>query len=407
MAQENDSSKEAGGGASIKTLLLTDLVDSTKLLEHLGDMRAAEVFAHHDRISRDLLVEHGGQEIDKTDGFLFLFQRPIAAARYALAYHEATRELTAEYEVRLAARAGIHLGEVVLHENDPDDVARGAKPLEVEGLAKHTVARVMSLAEGGQTLMSETAFLFAQRASVGTTDLPPGTQFVRHGLYQLKGVEEPVAVGEIGVEGQAPLTPPGDSEKAWRASLSGGIELDAKRPAAGRRNNALAGAVGLVVVGGLVAIWLARPDDGLSERPAPTPPRVAEPVEPPAAPPAASPPPPAEPPPAPAQLKLRLESDPPGAAIQLDGASMGSTPLSLSLPALAAAYQLQATLPGQPPRTLRCVVSAEDVARGESLCRLDVKPRPAARRAPRRKSEAPAKPKAGDADSKPTVHMID
>jgi hypothetical protein len=30
----------------------------------------------------------------------------------------------------------IHLGEVVLRENAAADIARGAKPLEVEGLAK-------------------------------------------------------------------------------------------------------------------------------------------------------------------------------------------------------------------------------------------------------------------------------
>ena len=46
----------------------------------------------------------------------------------------------------MASRVGIHLGEVVLRENSPEDVARGAKPLEVEGLAKAIAARVMSLA---------------------------------------------------------------------------------------------------------------------------------------------------------------------------------------------------------------------------------------------------------------------
>ncbi len=55
--------------AVIRTLLLTDLVDSTKLVEKLGDARAYEVATRHDRASRDLLPKWGGLEIDKTDGF--------------------------------------------------------------------------------------------------------------------------------------------------------------------------------------------------------------------------------------------------------------------------------------------------------------------------------------------------
>ena len=43
---------------------------------------------------------------------------------------------------------------VTLRENAPEDVARGAKPVEVEGLAKPLAARVMSLARGGQTLLT-------------------------------------------------------------------------------------------------------------------------------------------------------------------------------------------------------------------------------------------------------------
>ncbi len=57
----------------VTTLLVTDLVDSTKLVDQLGDAKAAQIFARQDRLARDLLQTHGGQEIDKTDGFLMLF----------------------------------------------------------------------------------------------------------------------------------------------------------------------------------------------------------------------------------------------------------------------------------------------------------------------------------------------
>ena len=43
---------------STHTLLVTDVVDSTRLAEELGDARVAELWAAHDRVARDLLVAH-------------------------------------------------------------------------------------------------------------------------------------------------------------------------------------------------------------------------------------------------------------------------------------------------------------------------------------------------------------
>lgn len=63
-----------------RALLLTDVVDSTRLAEALGDQRTAEVWAAHDRVARDLLVRHHGLEIDKADGFLLLCEHTADAA---------------------------------------------------------------------------------------------------------------------------------------------------------------------------------------------------------------------------------------------------------------------------------------------------------------------------------------
>jgi len=208
-------------GVALKTLLLTDLVGSTHLVETLGDVLAYEVSASHDRQARDLLARHGGREIDKTDGFLLLFDHPIDALRFALAYHEELSRMSASRGVELAARVGIHLGEVFLRENSPEDVARGAKPLEVEGLAKPMAARLMSLAQGGQTLLSQEAYEVSRRR-VGSEGAGDGRLKARHhGAYRFKGVAEPVEVYEIGREGRAPLIPPPDSEKAHRIDGAG------------------------------------------------------------------------------------------------------------------------------------------------------------------------------------------
>lgn len=215
-----DSASQAPARAQVKTLLLTDLVDSTRVVEELGDAQAYGVAVRHDRLARDLLVRFGGREIDKTDGFLLLFDRPVDAVRFALAYHQGLAELSRQQGVSLAARVGIHLGEVYLRENRPDDVARGAKPLEVEGLAKPTAARVMSLARGGQTLLTRGAYELSRRALVGDSGHREDLRWQAHGLYAFKGVGEEVEIFEVGLEGLAPLAPPPDSDKAWRAAAS-------------------------------------------------------------------------------------------------------------------------------------------------------------------------------------------
>ena len=201
----------------LKTLLIADLVDSTALVDVMGDYRAAEIFERFDHIARDLLIQYHGLEIDKTDGFLLLFDRPFDAVMYALALHDALAKCSNELDVKLAVRAGIHLGEILLRRNKAEFVAIGAKPIEVEGLAKPTAGRIMSLAQGSQTLMTRTAFDLARRAAVGHSQAPEDIRWASHGAYLFKGIEEPQMVFEVGRQGRAPLTPPPSTEKAWRA----------------------------------------------------------------------------------------------------------------------------------------------------------------------------------------------
>ncbi len=243
----------------VTTLLLTDLVDSTSLVDRLGDTKAAAIFGQQDRLARDLLKTYGGQEIDKTDGFLMLFARPVDAVLYALAYHDGLAELSAELGAKLQVRTGVHLGELIVHRNAPEDVARGAKPVEVEGLAKPMAARIMSLAMGGQTLITRSAFDLARRGVVGSDDAPDNTKWMAHGPYVLKGCDEPVEIFEVGVDGSAPLCAPPDSAKARRSVAAGDEETLGWRPAGGlpvpqRKGWVLARKLG---EGGFGEVWLA------------------------------------------------------------------------------------------------------------------------------------------------------
>ena len=147
----------------LRTLVLCDLADSTALVERLGDLHAAELFRKHDRLTRTLVHQHGGREIDKTDGFLMMFDRPIEAVSFALAYQRALRQLE-HGGAQLRARVGIHFGDVIAWDNTPDDIAKGAKPFEIEGLVKPTTSRLMQLALPGQILLSGIAYQLAHRS---------------------------------------------------------------------------------------------------------------------------------------------------------------------------------------------------------------------------------------------------
>ena len=92
--------------ADFRALLLTDVVDSTKLSEAIGDQAMAEVWAAHDRLARDLLPQWRGREIDKTDGMLLLFDTAADAVHYALEYHQALASLPRPLKARAGCTSG-------------------------------------------------------------------------------------------------------------------------------------------------------------------------------------------------------------------------------------------------------------------------------------------------------------
>ena len=214
-----DSDIEAGpegARALLRSVVITELCDSTALVDRLGDVRATELIRAHDRLLRGLIREHRGQEIDKTDGFLSLFERPIQAVAFALAYQRGLRAFSLEHGVEISARIGLHVGEVMTWQNDEADIAKGAKPTEVEGLAKPVAARLMGMALPGQILLSGVAYTLAHRAEGELGAALSRVLWKAHGDFRFKGVAEAVPVYEIGEEGIAPFKAPAWSGKAHR-----------------------------------------------------------------------------------------------------------------------------------------------------------------------------------------------
>lgn len=165
---------------SFVILMMIDIVDSTKTTEKLGDMKMSQKMRLYDRISRGLLIKWNGLEIDRTDGYLLLFESMREALEYSTEYHKLV-----EQHLGFQSRIGIHAGVVIMHSNDSYFVSRGAKPIEVEGIEKSVCARIMSLALGGQTLLSNRAgqIAMSSRNNLFMKDI---------GKWQFKGVKVPM-----------------------------------------------------------------------------------------------------------------------------------------------------------------------------------------------------------------------
>jgi class 3 adenylate cyclase len=146
----------------LTTVLFTDIVDSTKHAAALGDHRWQELLASHNDTVRTRLRAFRGVEIDTAgDGFFATFDGPARAIRCALAIEEGVEGLG------LCVRAGLHTGEVELHDG------------QLSGLAVHIGARVGATAGPGEILVTRTV----TELVVGS-----GITFSDRGEHQLKGV---------------------------------------------------------------------------------------------------------------------------------------------------------------------------------------------------------------------------
>ena len=190
------------------TIVLLDLVNSTGFVEVAGAQRAARWFQYHDRLARSLLYRFSGREIDRSDGFLFTFDRVFDALNFSLYYQQ-----TIPQKTRIKARIGIHYGCVVEVHQHELLVLVGAKPVEVEGLSKNIAARTMSLAQPDQVLMTKPAFERVKNRFDAMT--PKGTRFACVGLYRYQGVKAVQVVYAVGSDIKT-LQPPQSTAKVKR-----------------------------------------------------------------------------------------------------------------------------------------------------------------------------------------------
>ena len=161
-----------------RAFMFTDIVDSTRLLELVGDEQWEHLSRWHDDTIRSQVVQHGGEEVKTIgDGFFVAFQQMTDAVRCAVAIQRALVAHRRSSGFAPDVRIGIHEAEASQRGND------------YAGRGVNEAARIGSLAGGGEILVSA--------ASADGSNGQVGFGLSDRRTVTLKGISEPIEVASV------------------------------------------------------------------------------------------------------------------------------------------------------------------------------------------------------------------
>ncbi len=193
IANELDAAHRQAGRAlpsDFVTLLMTDVEDSTTIVQRLGP-RFGVLVDEMWSVLRAATDAAGGCEVEaRADEFFAAYEAPRAAVDAAIEIQRTflTRSFVEGVEVRL--RIGVHSG----YPSSTTD--------NYVGLDVNTTSRITALGHGGQIIASANT-----REAVRATNTA-GVRFTALGPHRLKGIAEPVALFQVGAKGLPSRFPP-------------------------------------------------------------------------------------------------------------------------------------------------------------------------------------------------------
>ena len=161
----------------VRTVMFTDIVDSTRLMASAGNASWAVILGEHHRIVRSVVGRYRGSIMTATgDGFSSWFEHPRDAVDAASALHRAIEHASLVVPGgAVAVRVGLASGSVF-------DLGGDAS-----GLAVAEAARVMATATTGETHVSQSVIDHGLDIHLGRS----------LGLHSLKGLPKPIEVFEL------------------------------------------------------------------------------------------------------------------------------------------------------------------------------------------------------------------
>jgi class 3 adenylate cyclase len=159
-----------------RVFMFTDIVDSTRLAETLGDEAWDGVIRAHDKTVRAAVAEQGGEEVKATgDGFFLAFADADQAIQAAVAIQKRLSDQRRAQGFAVSVRIGIHGAQV------------NRVGLDYTGSGVNQAARVGAIADGGEILVSASTLAGARHQF---------TERARR-TVELKGLSAPVEVVSI------------------------------------------------------------------------------------------------------------------------------------------------------------------------------------------------------------------
>ena len=161
---------------SWSALLMTDIVDSTKMVSAIGDQAWSHVIQWHDRRLQDLIAAGSGRVVSNTgDGFLAVFGDELAAVQCAVEIQKALEGHRRQAGYAPKVRIGVNSGEIT---RDKEGIA---------GLEVHKTARVASAAGADEILVTT---VVSARSGTGVSYGPVRT-------IPAKGIDDEVEVQSV------------------------------------------------------------------------------------------------------------------------------------------------------------------------------------------------------------------
>jgi adenylate cyclase len=163
--------------SAFRTVVFTDIVGHTEMMQRLGDARGREVLREHERITRETLRAHGGVEV-KTDGdsFMASFGSVTQAMDCAIALQRAFAAHSASMPEPLHVRVGLNAGEPIEEDGD----LFGSTVILASRIAAKAGAGEILIPEPLRHLLSGKSYVYADR-----------------GETMLKGFEDAVRLYEV------------------------------------------------------------------------------------------------------------------------------------------------------------------------------------------------------------------
>ncbi|MGI9610975.1 MAG: nickel-binding protein [Acidimicrobiia bacterium] len=163
---------------AFRTIVFTDMVDSTQMTQRLGDEEAMRRLRIHDSIIRTTLEGHDGREVKHTgDGILAVFDTTTAGIRGSIAIQNAFQIHNEEHpDEAIRVRIGISAGEPVAESSD------------LYGLAVNLAARICDYASPESVFVSN-----------AVRELVAGKRFEFSDavMVEFKGFDDPMPVSQV------------------------------------------------------------------------------------------------------------------------------------------------------------------------------------------------------------------